>query len=61
MKAIFGFISLGLSAMLLQACTIPPASLNWRTEPGKIQRINYNPDSPRASAMGPVQKQASNL
>lgn len=33
-------------AFLLQACTIPPAPLKWRTDPGRIQQIDRSALSP---------------
>lgn len=44
-------IFLAMLALLLQACAIPPARINWQNEPGKIQRINVNPKSPAAQLM----------
>lgn len=45
-KIMLSAISLSFCAMLLQACTIPPARINWQTQPGKIQRVNCSPVSP---------------
>lgn len=35
-----------LLAFFLQACTIPPAPIKWRTDPGRIQQVNVSALSP---------------
>jgi hypothetical protein len=40
-------ITLTLSLLLPSCCNyIPPARINWQTQPGNVQRINMNPRSP---------------
>ncbi len=36
-------------AFFLQACTIPPAPIKWRTDPGRIQQIDRSALSPAAT------------
>ncbi len=44
MRKVWGMSGLLLVlASLLQACAIPPAPIKWRTEPGRIQRVNVSP------------------
>lgn len=42
---LLAFMVLGL-AVLVQACSIPPARLSYQTQPGKIQKVNCDPRSP---------------
>lgn len=46
MKKYFYPALIMLLAFLMQACTIPPAPIKWRTEPGRIQQVNCSPLSP---------------
>lgn len=50
MKKIFLNISLIIGfTCFLQACAIPPSPIKWRTDPGKIQKVNCSSLSPTCS------------
>lgn len=46
MKSFIVSCFLVILALFLAACSIPPARIQWQNEPGKIQKINCNPQSP---------------